>query len=276
MSWCSIATGRCSGAPVRDAARRPRLLILGGTTEARELAEILAARHGAGLDVVSAQAGRMHAPRAIAGALRRGSFGGAPGLARFLDSAGIDAVIDCTHPFALTMKDNARIATAAREMRFVALRRPDWPRSADDNWIVVDDAAGAVAALATLGPRIFLTLGQRDLDAFAGLAARFFLVRLIESPREFPFADGALVLDRGPFTLDAELALMRRMRIDVLVTKASGGAATFAKIDAARQLRLPVVMIRRRQPPDVPSVESVAAAVAWIEATLGLVAREAG
>lgn len=249
----------------------PRLLILGGTTEARELAEILAARHGRGLEIVSAQAGRTRAPLAVAGALRRGGFGGAEGLAQFLAHAGIDAVVDCTHPFSLTMKANARIATTARDVKLLALHRPDWPRNAQDHWIEVDDVAGAVASLAPLGTRIFLTLGQRDLEAFAALSKRFFLVRLIEPPATFPFPDGELLLDRGPFTLEGELALMRRTRIDVLVTKASGGAATFAKIAAARELRLPVVMIRRRQPPDVPSVESVSAASAWVETTLRLV-----
>ncbi len=267
MSWCSIATANFSDNPVREP---PRLLILGGTTEARELAEHLSARHGKRLEVMSAQAGRTRAPLAIAGKLRRGGFGGAAGLARFLAHAGIDAVVDCTHPFALTMKANAQIATMAKDVKFLALHRPDWPRSAQDDWIEVDDVAGAVVALAPLGTRIFLTLGQRDLDAFAALKSRFFLVRLIEPPATFPFAEGELLLNRGPFTLDGELALMRRARIDVLVTKASGGAATFAKIAAARQLRLPVVMIRRRQPPDVPSVESVAAAVAWVETTLRL------
>jgi len=253
---------------VREA---PRLLILGGTTEARELAELLTARHGRGLEIVSAQAGRTRAPLAVAGELRRGGFGGAEGLAQFLARAGIDAVVDCTHPFALTMKAHAQIATTARDVKLLALHRPDWPRSARDHWIEVDDVAGAVASLTPLGMRIFLTLGQRDLEAFATLSSRFFFVRLIEPPATFPFADGEFLLDRGPFTLDGELALMRRVRIDVLVTKASGGAATFAKIEAARALRLPVVMIRRRQPPDVPSVESVAAALAWVETTLRLV-----
>ena len=248
----------------------PRLLILGGTTEARELAALLTARHGTRLEVMSAQAGRTRTPQPIAGALRRGSFGGAEGLARFLDSAGIDVVVDCTHPFAIAMQRNAQAATRAGDVAFLALRRPAWTRSPDDLWIEVDDVAGAVAALASLGRRIFLTLGQRDLDAFAALDARYFLVRLIEKPDSFPFADGELLLARGPFTCADELALMRRARIDVLVTKASGGAATFAKIAAARRLRLPVVMIRRRQPPDVPSVDSVTAAAAWVESTLDL------
>ncbi len=255
---------------MRDPADAPRLLILGGTTEARELADLLAARHGARLEVMSTQAGRTRSPRPIAGAMRRGGFGGTEGFAQFLYSVGIAAVVDCTHPFALIMKRNAQTATLAGDIPFLALRRPPWSRDPGDHWIEVDDVAGAVAALVPLGRRIFLTLGQRDLDAFAALDQRFCLVRLIEPPVSFPFADGELLLARGPFTLDAELALMRRARIEVLVTKASGGAATFAKIEAARRLGLPVVMIRRRQPPDVPSVESIDAAARWVETTLAL------
>lgn len=243
---------------------RRRLLILGGTTEARELAERLVARHGRMLEVVTAQAGRTRSPRPVRGILRRGGFGGAAGLAAFLRRERIDALVDATHPFAVRMKANALAAARATGIDFVALRRGDWIRLPGDRWFEVADGEAAAAMAAGLGRRIFLTLGHRDLAAFVPYRDRFFLVRTIERPAEFPFTDGELLLARGPFTREAELALLRDRRIDVLVTKASGGAATYAKLEAARLLGLPVVVIRRAEPPGAPVVADVAAACAWV------------
>jgi precorrin-6A/cobalt-precorrin-6A reductase len=253
---------------MRKAETRPRVVILGGTTEARALAAALAARHGKAVEIVTSQAGRTTTPRRIAGTLRRGSLGGAAGLARFLALGPVAALIDATHPFAQAMKRNAAVAAAESGVPLLALHRPAWPRRAGDRWTEVDDAAAAVCALARLGSRVFLTTGQRDLARFAALRERFFLVRVIERPAEFPFTDGELVLARGPFRVADEVALMRRARIDVLVTKASGGRATYAKIAAARRLGIPVVMIRRALPPAVAAVDSVAAALAWVEQRL--------
>lgn len=253
---------------MRRADARPRVVILGGTTEARELAAALAARHGKALEIVTSQAGRTARPRKVAGVLRRGALGGAAGLARFLEERPVVAMVDATHPFAVAMKRNAVAAAEASGVALVALRRPDWTRRPGDRWIEVDDAQGAARALARLGKRVFLTVGQRELARFAMLRDRFFLVRVIERPEAFPFADGELLLARGPFRLAEELALMRRARIDVLVTKASGGRATYAKIAAARRLGLPVVMIRRAPPPRMTAVDSVDAACAWIERRL--------
>jgi precorrin-6A/cobalt-precorrin-6A reductase len=157
-------------------------------------------------------------------------------------------------------------------VRLLALHRPAWTLRDGDRWIEVDDGAAAAAALARLGRRVFLTVGQRDLEGFARLTAHFFLVRVIEPPARFPFADGELLLARGPFRLADELALMRRARIDVLVTKASGGRATYAKIAAARRLGIPVVMIRRQPPPETQAVDSIQAAMAWLEHALALAA----
>ncbi|MBL8701392.1 MAG: cobalt-precorrin-6A reductase [Alphaproteobacteria bacterium] len=255
---------------MRRAARHRRILILGGTTEARELAARLVERHGRALDVVTAQAGRTRAPRAVRGILHRGGFGGAAGLASFLRRERIDALVDATHPFATRMKAQAIAAARAAGTPFVTLRRGAWPRVSGDRWIEVEDGVAAASAAAALGRRIFLTLGHRDLEAFAAIRDRHFLVRTIEPPLRFDFASAELLLARGPFALDAERALMRAHRIDVLVTKASGGDATYAKIAAARELGLPVVVIRRGAPPEAPSVGDVDAAVAWVRRRLRL------
>jgi precorrin-6A/cobalt-precorrin-6A reductase len=248
---------------------RPRVLILGGTGEARALAAALAPR----CEVVTSQAGATSRPRAVAGALRRGPFGGPEALARHLADERFAALVDATHPFARRMQANARAAAAASGVPLLALARPAWQRRDGDRWIEVADAPAAVAALASLGHRVFLTTGQRDLDVFAQLRERFFLVRVIERPATFPFAQGRLLRARGPFRFADELALMRRWRIEVLVTKASGGRATYAKIAAARRLRIPVVMIRRGEAPSVADrVESVAGALDWLAHRLGLAA----
>lgn len=247
-------------------AERRRVLILGGTGEARALAAALARR----FDVVTSQAGVTSRPRKIAGALRRGTFGGSDGLARHLAETRVAALVDATHPFARRMKANARTAAAASGVPLLVLARPAWPRRPGDRWIEVADAREAAEALASLGRRVFLTIGQRDLDVFARLRDRFFLVRAIERPPHFPFGDGRLLRARGPFRLADELALMRRWRIDALVSKASGGRATYAKIAAARRLGIPVVMIRRADPTaPAACVETVAAAVAWLERRIG-------
>lgn len=247
---------------------RRRLLILGGTTEARELAGRLVERHGRVLDVVTAQAGRTREPRPVRGVLRRGGFGGVVGLAAFLRREKIDALIDATHPFAVRMKAQALAAARAAGIAFVALRRGDWLREPGDRWHEVADGEAAAAAAAGLGQRIFLTIGHRDLAAFASHRDRFFLVRTIEAPTRFDFADAELLLARGPFTRESELALLRDRRIDVLVTKASGGAATYAKLEAARLLGLPVVVIGRAPLPVAPVVVDVATACEWVDRRL--------
>lgn len=240
------------------------MLILGGTTEARELAERLAARHGPTLEVITSQAGRTRAPAPVRGIVRRGGFGGAAGLAAFLRRERIAALVDATHPFAVRIKANAAAATRTTRTPMLALERAAWTRAPGDRWIEVDDAAAAAQAAARLGRRIFVTLGHRDLDAFTALRDRFVLARTIEPPARFDVAEGELLLARGPFALEAERALMRERRIDVLVTKASGGSATYAKIAAARELGLPVVMIRRAAQPATGQAVDVEAAVAWI------------
>jgi precorrin-6A/cobalt-precorrin-6A reductase len=239
-----------------------RLLILGGTVEAVELAKACATRPG--VEVTSSLAGRTRTPRLPPGEVRVGGFGGAGGLARFLRARGIDRVIDATHPFAVRI--GAHVEQACREAAVPRLRllRPPWTRGPGDHWIEVADLAEAARRLPELGRRVFLTVGQQDLGAFAGLD-QWFLVRTIEPPGILPLRHGEWLAGRGPFAVENELALLRAYAIDVLVTKASGGAATYAKLAAARQLGLPVVMVRRPPPPPGPVAHSVAAALAWLE-----------
>ena len=239
-----------------------RVLILAGTGEAAALAEACA-RQG-GLEVISSLAGRTAAPREVPGEVRVGGFGGAAGLEQFLRARAVDRLVDASHPFAAQISRHAAAACrAAAVPRLRLLRRP-WPRLADDRWHEVDDFAAAAALLPQIGRRAFLTVGQKELAAFAGLERVWLLIRTIEAAAGVPPERALCLQARGPFALAAELALLREHRIDVVVTKASGGQATYAKLAAARSLGLPVIMVRRPPPPAGPVVGSVAAALAWL------------
>jgi precorrin-6A/cobalt-precorrin-6A reductase len=250
---------------------RARVLILGGTAEARELAGLLAERHGGALDVVTSLAGRTASPLTPAGRVRRGGFGGAAGLARYLRRAKIDLLVDATHPFAAAISRNAQDAAARAGVPLIALERPAWTPEAGDCWIEVADAAAAAAALPGLGKRAWLTVGARDLEAFRHVPDMWFLVRRIDRPAA-PLAlrRHKLILGRGPFDLAGERRLIDRHRIDVLVTKASGGAATAAKLAAARAAKVAVVMIRRPESGGGASVNTPIAAAAAVGRALGL------
>lgn len=248
-------------------AERARLLLLGGTGEAADLATRLA--NEARVEVVTSLAGRTQKPRAIAGEVRTGGFGGLDGLAAYLAEARIDVLIDATHPYAARMPHTA--ATACRRLGVprVRLLRPPWAATAADRWIAVADLPAAAAALPGLARRVFVTTGQQGLEAFAGLAETWFLVRLIEPPAEPPpLAACDILLDRGPFRLADEISLLRAQRIGAVVSKNSGGESTYGKIAAARELRLPVVMIVRPPQPQGPTVASVEACLDWIAAQL--------
>ena len=236
-----------------------RVLILGGTTEGRALARACAADPT--LEVVTSLAGRTGAPLPIPGAVRTGGFGGATGLAAYLRAERIDAVVDATHPFAATMTANAVAATARTGVPLVVLRRPGWRERPGDRWHRVASLDEAAAALPRLGRRVFLTTGRQGIAAFAARDDCWFLARSVEPPAPPMPARLEVLLDRGPFTADGEHALMRRHGIDVLVTKDSGGPA--AKLDAARELGLPVVMVDR------PAVPAAAVTVATVEEVLG-------
>jgi precorrin-6A/cobalt-precorrin-6A reductase len=238
------------------------VLILGGTAEAVQLAEACAAIPR--FRIMTSLAGRTRAPTRPPGEVRIGGFGGADGLAQFLRTSTIDRVVDATHPFAVRIGRHAEQACRALGVPRVRLLRPPWQRQPADRWIVVEDLAEAARCLPEHGRRAFLTVGQRDLDAFAGLD-QWFLVRTIERPPAWPLQNGAWLSARGPFHIEDEIALLREHAIDVLVTKASGGDATYAKVAAARALGLPVIMVRRPPPPPGPVVDSVSAALAWLD-----------
>jgi precorrin-6A/cobalt-precorrin-6A reductase len=235
------------------------VLVLGGTTEAREVAAALVGRPG--VRVTSSLAGRVSRPGPLDGEVRVGGFGGADGLAAWLREHRVDAVVDATHPFAETITRNAARAATATGVPLVVLRRPGWRPEPGDRWHPVASMAAAARLLPGLGRRVFLTTGRLDLAAFAHLADLHFVVRCVEPPEPPAPPDVRVVLARGPFTLADETELLRAHRIDVLVTKDSGGAATAAKLTAARQLGLPVVVVRRPPLPEgvrtVPDVRAV-------------------
>jgi precorrin-6A/cobalt-precorrin-6A reductase len=244
------------------------VLILGGTAEARRLAAVLAADPG--VEPTSSLAGRVAAPRVPAGRVRVGGFGGAAGLAAWLREHRVDALVDATHPFADTISRSAVGAAADAGVPLLALRRPGWVAGPGDDWHAVGSLAEAAAVLPGLGSRVFLTTGRLGLSAFTGLSELFFLVRSVEPPEPPTPLRMELLLDRGPFLLDGERGLLREHRIDVLVTKDSGGDATAAKLVAAREAGLPVVVVRRPPPPPgVPVAADVATAVAWLAAGAG-------
>jgi precorrin-6A/cobalt-precorrin-6A reductase len=242
----------------------PRVLILGGTAEARDLAAALGA--GSGVDVVTSLAGRVSRPRLPPGRVRIGGFGGPEALADWLRREGVAAVVDATHPFAERISRSAARAAADAGVPLVALRRPGWTPAPGDRWHWVDSLAEAAAVLPRLGRRAFLTTGRQGLEAFAGLDALWFLVRCVDPPECALPPRHVLILDRGPYTLAGELSLFHAHGIDVLVSKDSGGAQVAAKLAAARERGVPVVMVRRPGRPDVPAVATVAEAVRWLGA----------
>jgi precorrin-6A/cobalt-precorrin-6A reductase len=243
----------------------PRLLILGGTSEAAALARGAAIRFGDALQVTSSLAGRTERPGPLPGQIRIGGFGGAPGLAAYLTEHGIDRVIDATHPFATRISAAARLACEEVGVPRLVLRRPPWRRHPLDRWIEVDSMAAAAAAVGQIGRRAWLTVGASEIARFSAAAGVSFLVRLVDPPRQhLPLRSYEIIVGRGPFTLAEERRLLERHAIGVVVCKASGGAATEAKIIAARELSLPVIMVRRPAPEPGTAVETVEAALDWL------------
>ena len=228
-----------------------RVLLLGGTSDARRLATLLT---DAGHDVVSSLAGRTREPLLPAGRVRIGGFGGVDGLAGYLRDERIDVLVDATHPFAATMTDHAWRACAASLVPRMIVRRPGWTASPGDEWHRVASPGDAAALIPQLSHRVFLTTGRQTIAAFAGLDDCWFLARSVEPPAGALPRHLEVVLDRGPFTVDGERQLMTTHRIGVLVTKDSGGAG--AKLVAARELGIPVVMVDRPPLPPGPVVST--------------------
>jgi precorrin-6A/cobalt-precorrin-6A reductase len=249
----------------------PRILILGGTTEARGLAERLAARPG--LDITLSLAGRTIAPLAQPVPVRSGGFGGAAGLADYLVGERIGALIDATHPYAQVMSANAAEAARRTGVALLALRRPPWIKTGGDRWTEVDDVNAAVAALGQHPRRVFVALGRNELAPFVGAPQHHYLVRSVDPvapPLALPHA--SYITGRGPFSEGDDHALLTAHRIEVVIAKNSGGSATYGKIAAARMLGLNVIMLGRPALPDVPAVETVDEAVAWLDQALTLAA----
>ena len=240
----------------------PRVLVLGGTGEARELAAALARDD---VPVISSLAGRVASPRLPEGEVRVGGFGGPDGLARWLLDNDIAFVVDATHPFAERISSSAAIACERADVPLLRLERPGWHEGPDDDWHWVDDTSSAAAAIPALGSRVFLTTGRQGLAAFAEVPA-WFLVRCIDLPEPPLPVRHELVLDRGPYTLEGELGLIDRHGLDLVVTKDSGGPSTEAKLAAARARGLPVIVIRRPARPQLPTVADVPAAIEWLGA----------
>ena len=241
-----------------------KLLILGGSGEAADLARALDG--DARYDVTLSLAGRTSEPVALPGKLLTGGFGGAEGLTRVLAEDRFDLLIDATHPFARQMKANAIEASKIAGTKFLAIRRPPWVQSEGDRWIMVTSLEAAAVAIGKDPRRVFLTTGRMELAPFRSAPQHLYIVRSVEapSPAELP-PRVELITARGPFNFDDERALLDAHKIEVIVTKNSGGAGAAAKLDAARALSLPVIMVERPDLPEAPSVETVADALLWLE-----------
>ena len=242
-----------------------RLLILGGTGEAATLARSVLANFGDRIEVTTALAGRTSRPGPIPGQVRIGGFGGAQGLAKYLVDQEIDRLIDATHPFAADISRAARLACDQFGVPRLLLLRPPWRRHPLDRWIEVESLEAAAQIVGRVGRRAFLTVGAGEVEAFAPATGVRFVVRMIDPPRHpLPLRFHEVVLGRGPFALADERHLLQMKAIDVLICKASGGPATEAKLVAARELSLPVIMVRRPPPERGLSVNTVEGAIDWL------------
>ena len=243
------------------------ILILGGTSEARELAGALV---GSGADVISSLAGRVSQPALPAGRVRVGGFGGVDGLVDYLRAVKVSAVVDATHPFAVEISEIAAAYTELAGVPLLRLERPGWrdhPQAGSWTWVADTDAARAAAEA---GRRPFLTTGRQSLETFLPWADRRAIVRVVDPPEFAVPAAWIVITSRGPYSYDNERRLMTDHAVDVLITKDSGGDLTRAKLDAAADLGVPVVIISRPAPVrTVPSVDQIAIAVNWVRARGG-------
>lgn len=242
---------------------KKRLLILGGTTEATQLATQAAKMPD--LEVISSLAGRTQQPINPAGTVRSGGFGGVEGLVHYLQDQQIDLVIDATHPFAAQISWNAAIAVDRSSIPRLSIVRPAW--KSEPHWIEVESNEAAAAILPDLAQRIFLTIGRQELSTFAHLTELWFLMRMIDPP-ETAIPPGKVLLARAPFSVEQERAWMQEYEIQAIVSKNSGGDATVSKLIAARELKLPVVMVQRPPMPDGEQVSEVQSALDWINQQL--------
>ncbi|MBS1103580.1 cobalt-precorrin-6A reductase [Gluconobacter sp. Dm-62] len=241
-----------------------RVLILGGTTEARLLMALLENRPD--ITAIFSLAGATKVPVLPNAQTRIGGFGGIDGLKDYLLNHDIQAVIDATHPFAATMSSNAAEACASLGLPLLRLKRPAWVPTAKDQWITVPDLHHAALALGETSRRVFLTTGRKDLTSFQASPQHHYLIRSIDAPEPASLPPSAtVVLSRPPYTLASELSLMREHGTDILVTKNAGSESTKAKLDAARALGLPVIMVQRPTLPPVRTADTPQSALQWLE-----------
>ncbi|MCP1834303.1 precorrin-6A/cobalt-precorrin-6A reductase [Bradyrhizobium sp. USDA 4532] len=239
-----------------------RALILGGTADANLLAAAIAR---AGIDAVYSYGGRTRTPADQPLPTRIGGFGGVDGLADYLHREAITHVVDATHPFAAEMSRNAIAACAQTATPLLALERAPWDKAAGDRWIEVADVVSAAAALPDSRASVFLAIGRQHVAPFGARPQHAYTLRFVDPPEQaLPLPDADVIMSRGPFTLEGELAMMRTRRIEWIVARNSGGTGARAKIDAARVLGLPVIMITRPLLPERPRVESVSEAMQWL------------
>ncbi|TVQ58183.1 MAG: cobalt-precorrin-6A reductase [Spirulina sp. DLM2.Bin59] len=241
-----------------------RVLILGGSGDAVGLAARVADLPG--LRVITSLAGRTRQPLVTSPHTRIGGFGGVAGLVDYLRSQSIDLLIDATHPFAAQISHHAATAAATVGLPHLMLIRPAWEESSGDQWRSVDSHAAAAAQCAQWGGRIFLTIGRQELAAFAHLQDHWFLMRMIDPPHpDAAIPPGQVLLARGPFALSEERSLLQDHGIEAIVSKNSGGAATYSKIIAARELGLPVIMIQRPPMPRGDRATNIETALSWLQ-----------
>jgi precorrin-6A/cobalt-precorrin-6A reductase len=242
--------------------QRQRVLILGGTEDATELAA--KAISFARVEVITSLAGRTLQPGVVSENLRIGGFGGVAGLVSYLREQQIDVLVDATHPFAAQISWNAAQAAEETHLPYLRLNRPPWQPVDGDKWLQVEDLAAAVDLLPDLAERIFLSIGRQELSLFSHLNL-WCLMRMVEPPSPpSPLPPGHILLERGPFSLEGERSLLQQYEIGAIVSKNSGGRATYAKILAARELGIPVVMVKRPPLPEGETVADVESAFNWL------------
>ncbi|MFN4202255.1 MAG: cobalt-precorrin-6A reductase [Tabrizicola sp.] len=239
-----------------------RVLLLGGTTEAAHMARALA---DGGVEAVYSYAGRTESPVVQPLPQRVGGFGGVAGLADYLRAEGITHLIDATHPFAAQISRNAVEACRTTGVRLIALERAAWQARDGDRWTHVPDLPAAVAALGEAPRRVFLAIGRQRLDVFAAAPQHHYLLRLVDPPTEpLPLSQAEAVIARGPFTTEGDRALLQDHRIEVIVAKNSGGVGAEAKLVAARELGVPVILIERPIVSDRRVARTVVEVMAWL------------
>lgn len=244
-----------------------RILILGGTGDSARLIPQLAALPN--VETIASLAGRTPKPNIPSvGQVRMGGFGGVDGLVNYLKTEAIDLLIDMTHPFAAQITQNAAIAAQTVGIPRLLFCRPAWEQELGDRWLIAADLTAASALFPDLADRVFLTIGRQELGAFAKVSDCWFLMRMITPPDLVELPRGEVLLDQGPFDLMKETKILRDYDIGAIVSKNSGGNAAYAKIIAARNLGIPVVMIPRPLLPESEVVSEISAVLEWVKSHL--------